>query len=125
MSRILYVEDNDDNIFMLTSRLKKLGYTVDVARDGQDGVEQAKATKPDLILMDLGLPVLDGWAATAMLKNDPETAAIPIIVLTAHAMRNELDRAIEAGCDDHDTKPVSLKRLRGKIEALIGAGANA
>ncbi|MEM6492570.1 MAG: response regulator [Pseudomonadota bacterium] len=120
MKRILYIEDNDDNIFMLSARLVKIGYVVDVARDGQAGVERARATRPDLILMDLGLPVLDGWAATAALKQDPATAAIPIIALTAHAMQAELNRAIEAGCDDHDTKPVALDRLKAKIEALLG-----
>lgn len=117
--RILYVEDNDDNIFMLSSRLEKLGYHVDIARDGQAGVDRARETLPDLILMDLGLPVIDGWEATRLLKADDGTRRIPIIVLTAHAMQSELDRAQEAGCDDYDTKPVSMKRLKAKIDALL------
>jgi len=125
MKRILYVEDNEDNIFMLKRRLEKLGYAVDSARNGREGMERAYRDRPDLILMDLGLPIIDGWTATRQLKDDPETANIPIIALTAHAMQSELQRARDAGCDDIDTKPVSLKRLLAKIEALIGVGAPA
>lgn len=116
---ILYIEDNDDNIYMLSSRLKKLGHTVEIARDGQTGVDRARALRPDLILMDLGLPVMDGWEATKRLKRDDDTRLIPIIALTAHAMPEELERALDAGCDDVDTKPVSLKRLKTKIEKLV------
>lgn len=116
--RILYVEDNDDNIYMLSARLQKLGHEVEIARDGQEGVTRARILRPDLILMDLGLPVMDGWEATRRLKQDAETRAIPIIALTAHAMPEELKRAIDAGCDDVDTKPVSLKRLTAKIDRL-------
>lgn len=125
MKRILYVEDNEDNIFMLTRRLEKLGYALEVARDGREALEKALGDPPDLILMDLGLPIIDGWTATRRLKEDPRTAGTPIIALTAHAMPGELQRARDAGCDDIDTKPVSLKRLRAKIEALIGVGAAA
>ena len=120
--RILYVEDNEDNVFMLSSRLRKRGYQVDVAVDGRRGVARARDTQPDLILMDLGLPVLDGWEATHQLKSDDATATIPIIVLTAHAMPSEIERALAAGAEDCDTKPVSLKRLLKKIEDLIGPG---
>lgn len=119
MTRILYVEDNDDNIFMLSRRLKRHGFEVLVARDGAAGVEAAKAERPDLILMDLGLPVLDGWGATRALKADPATRAIPVIALSAHAMSDDRARALEAGCDEYDVKPVELPRLLAKIAALL------
>ena len=119
MPKILIVEDNDMNLDMLSRRLQRKGYEIAVARDGQAGVDQAIAVKPDLILMDMSLPVLDGWEATRRLKADPATASTPIIALTAHAMSGDEARCREAGCDDFDTKPVDLKRLLGKIEAHL------
>ncbi len=116
--KILYVEDNDDNIYMLERRLKRAGFTVIIARDGADGVAQAGSEQPDLILMDLSLPVLDGWEATRQIKGGDATAHIPLIVLTANAMAGEKEKAFEAGCDDFDTKPVEFERLLGKIKAL-------
>ena len=116
--KILYVEDNDDNVYMLENRLKRNGYTVVIARDGAQGVELAVSERPDLILMDLSLPVLDGWEATRQIKAAPETSAIPVIALTANAMAGDRDKALAAGCDDFDTKPVELPRLLGKIRAL-------
>src|SRR5436190_8379626 len=117
--KILYVEDNDDNVYVVKNRLTRAGYTVLVAVDGQQGVDMALAERPDLILMDLSLPVLDGWEATRRLKAAPETKAIPVIALSAHAMVGEMERALAAGCDDFDTKPVELQRLLGKIQALV------
>jgi len=117
--KILYVEDNDDNIYMLEKRLKRAGFTVMIARDGAQGVAMAAAELPDLILMDLGLPVLDGWEATRRIKAAPQTAHIPVIALTANAMTGDREKAIAAGCDDSDTKPVDLPRLLGKIQALV------
>jgi CheY-like chemotaxis protein len=119
MSKILYVEDNEDNIFMLTNRLQRKGYEVIVAKNGAQGVEMARRESPALVLMDLGLPVLDGWEAARQLKMAPETAAIPIIALSAHAMATDRERAFDAGCDDFDTKPVEMSRLLGKIQALL------
>ncbi len=119
MSKILYVEDNEDNIFMLTNRLQRKGYEVIVAKDGAQGVEMARRESPALVLMDLGLPVLDGWEAIRRLKMAPETSAIPIIALSAHAMAADRERAFDAGCDDFDTKPVEMSRLLGKIQALL------
>ena len=119
MPKILYVEDNEDNIFMLTRRLRQQGFEVVVAPDGAQGVVMATAEAPDLILMDLGLPVLDGWEATRRLKGAPETKAIPIIALSAHAMEGDRERALAAGCDDYDTKPVNLARLVEKIRAAL------
>ena len=119
MTKILYVEDNEDNIFMLTNRLKRKGYDIIVARDGAQGVEMAGRESPTLVLMDLGLPVLDGWEAIRRLKTASQTSAIPIIALSAHAMAADRDRAFAAGCDDFDTKPVDLARLLQKIEALL------
>ncbi len=119
MSTILLVEDNEMNRDMLTRRLEKRGYTVIPASDGAAGVAQAGAGRPDLILMDMGLPVLDGWTASRQIKADPATARIPIIALTAHALDSDRDRALRAGCDDFDTKPVDLPRLLQKIEALL------
>jgi two-component system, cell cycle response regulator DivK len=117
--KILYVEDNDDNIYMLEKRLKRAGFTVMIARDGAQGVAMAAAELPNLILMDLGLPVLDGWEATRRIKAAPQTKHIPVIALTANAMTGDREKAIAAGCDDSDTKPVDLPRLLGKIQALV------
>ena len=119
MAKILYVEDNEDNIFMLTNRLKRKGYEVVVAKDGAQGVEMARREGPALVLMDLGLPVLDGWEAIRRLKTASDTSAIPIIALSAHAMAPDRQRAFDAGCDDFDTKPVEMSRLLEKIEALL------
>jgi two-component system cell cycle response regulator DivK len=119
MTKILYVEDNDDNVYMLRGRLTRAGFEVDVATDGAQGVAMAVSEAPDLILMDLRLPVLDGWEATRRLKGAPNTRAIPIIALSAHAMEGDRTRAIDAGCDDYDTKPVDFPRLLGKIQALL------
>ena len=116
--KILLVEDNEMNRDMLSRRLSKKGYSVDMAENGQLGVEMAKHSKPDLILMDMSLPVMDGWEATRMLKADPETATIPVIALTAHAMSGDREKALAAGCDDYDTKPVDLSRLLDKIAKL-------
>jgi CheY-like chemotaxis protein len=116
--RILYVEDNDDNIYMLKMRLERRGIDVLVSRDGLAGVATAKLARPDLILMDLGLPIVDGWEAARRLKADPATTAIPIIALSAHAMAGDRSQALEAGCDDYDTKPVEWSRLWAKIQAL-------
>ena len=123
MRKILLVEDNDMNRDMLSRRLIKRGYEVAVALDGQEGLDQARQTKPDLVLMDMSLPVKDGWVATAELKADPITRPIPVIGLSAHAMAGDRDRAMESGCDDYDTKPIELDRLLGKIEALLGKTA--
>lgn len=125
MPKILLVEDNEMNRDMLSRRLERLGYTVACAVDGQQGLERARAERPDLILMDLSLPVLDGWEATRRLKADPELRRIPVIALTAHAMASDEEQARAAGCDDYDTKPVELPRLRAKIEALLRRAAAA
>ena len=119
MARILLVEDNDMNRDMLSRRLQRRGYEVFIALDGAEGVAKAQADAPDLILMDMSLPILDGWEATRRLKAAPETRSIPVIALTAHAMSGDRDKAIEAGCDDFDTKPVEFNRLLTKIEALL------
>ena len=119
MARILYVEDNDDNIYMLKHRLERRGFEVLVARDGQAGVETAREHLPDIILLDLGLPVLDGWEAARLLKQDERTRAIPIIALSAHAMAGDRAQALEAGCNDYGTKPVDFKQLLEKMEALL------
>jgi CheY-like chemotaxis protein len=116
--KILYVEDNDDNIYMLKGRLTRAGYTVVVATDGAQGVALAASEQPDLILMDLGLPVLDGWEAARRIKAAPTTSRIPIIALSAHAMTGDQEKALAAGCDDFDTKPVELQRLLDKIRSL-------
>ena len=120
MPKILLVEDNEMNRDMLSRRLERKGYQVVIAVDGEDGVSRAKTEQPHLILMDMSLPVKDGWTATREIKSNVELKMIPIIALTAHAMAGDKDRAIEAGCDDYDTKPVEFARLLGKIEALIG-----
>lgn len=117
--RILYVEDNEDNIYVIKNRLGRAGFTVLVATDGEQGVSMAAAERPDLILMDLRLPVLDGWEATRRIKAQPETRDIPIIALTAHAMTGDREKALEAGCDDFDTKPVEMPRLLEKVRALL------
>lgn len=119
MAKILIVEDNEMNRDMLSRRLERRGYTTVIAVDGGAGVELAHSAAPDLILMDMSLPVIDGWEASRQLKADPATAAIPIIALTAHAMVSDRDKALKAGCNDYDTKPVELPRLIGKIEALL------
>jgi len=119
MPKILLVEDNEMNRDMLSRRLEKRGYTVSIAIDGGAGVALAKSELPDLILMDMSLPVLDGWDATRQVKADPATAKIPVIALTAHAMESDRQKALEAGCDDFDTKPVELPRLLLKIEELL------
>jgi len=120
MPRILLVEDNEMNRDMLSRRLARREYEVLVAVDGKEGVEMAGSEAPDLILMDMSLPVMDGWEATRQLKASPETKAIPIIALTAHAMSGDREKAMEAGCDDYDTKPIEFPRLLAKIEALLG-----
>jgi two-component system, cell cycle response regulator DivK len=119
MAKILLVEDNEMNRDMLSRRLQRKGYEVFIAVDGGEGVAMAHSHAPDLILMDMSLPVLDGWEATRKLKAAPETAAIPVIALTAHAMATDRQKAMEAGCDDYDTKPIELPRLLGKIEAML------
>lgn len=121
MPRILLVEDNEMNRDMLSRRLERKGFEVVCALDGQQGIEMASTHSPDLILMDLSLPVIDGWEATRRLKAAPETAGIPVIALTAHALAGDRDRALEAGCDDVDTKPVELPRLLEKIDARLKA----
>ena len=121
MPTILLVEDNEMNRDMLSRRLERHGYRVVVAVDGQSGVEMALSEAPDLVLMDMSLPVLDGWEATRRLKAAPATRHVPVIALTAHAMSGDRERALEAGCDDYDTKPIELPRLLGKIEALLAA----
>ena len=125
MPRILLVEDNEMNRDMLSRRLARKGYEVVLAVDGQSGVEMAGSDAPDLVLMDMSLPVLDGWEATRRLKADAATQHIPVIALTAHAMSSDREKAMEAGCDDYDTKPVEMPRLLGKIEALLSGGAMA
>ena len=119
MTKILYVEDNEDNVYMLTRRLGRKGYEVVVAGDGEQGVAMARSEAPGLILMDLSLPALDGWEATRRIKAAPETRDIPVIALSAHAMAGDREKALAAGCDDFDTKPVELDRLLGKIRALL------
>ena len=119
MTKILYVEDNEDNIYMLSRRLKRKNFDLVIARDGQAGVEAAQKENPDIILMDLSLPVLDGWGATRKLKSDASTKDIPIIALSAHAMEEHKSSAIEAGCNDYDTKRVDFARLMSKIEEQL------
>jgi two-component system, cell cycle response regulator DivK len=120
MTRILLVEDNEMNRDMLSRRLQRKGFEVAMAVDGKQGVEMARAGGYDLILMDMSLPEIDGWEATRQLRAAPETKVVPIIGLTAHAMAGDREKALEAGCNDYDTKPVELPRLLGKIEALLG-----
>jgi CheY-like chemotaxis protein len=122
--KILYVEDNDDNVYVLKSRLTRAGFTVIIATDGAQGVTMAENEQPDLILMDLSLPVLDGWEATRRIKAAPETKHIPVIAITAHAMTGDREKALAAGCDDFDIKPVVLSRLLEKIHALAPGTAS-
>jgi CheY-like chemotaxis protein len=123
LAKILLVEDNEMNRDMLSRRLVRKGYEVVLACDGQAGVDMAAAEAPDLILMDMSLPALDGWEATRRLKAAPATRHVPVIALTAHAMSGDRDKALEAGCNDYDTKPIDLPRLLGKIESLLGPAA--
>ncbi|RYG62611.1 response regulator [bacterium] len=119
MSKILLVEDNEMNRDMLSRRLRRRGYEVVIAVDGEEGILSAQTEAPNLILMDMSLPILDGWEATRRLKSDPQTHGIPVIALTAHAMSSDRQKALEAGCDDYDTKPIELEGLLEKIEALL------
>jgi CheY-like chemotaxis protein len=119
MSKILLVEDNEMNRDMLSRRLQRKGHEVLIALDGIQGIELAQAQQPDLILMDMSLPVMDGWQATQQLKAAPETGGIPIIALTAHAMAGDREKCLKVGCDDYDTKPVEFSRLLAKIQALL------
>lgn len=123
MPKVLLVEDNEMNRDMLSRRLEKKGYTVTIAVDGAQALAQAASGAPDLILMDMSLPVIDGWEATRRLKADPATRSIPVIALTAHAMSDDRDKAMAAGCDDFDTKPVDLQRLLEKIGAMLARDA--
>jgi two-component system, cell cycle response regulator DivK len=122
MQKILLVEDNEMNRDMLSRRLIRRGFQVIFAMDGQQGVDLARSERPDIILMDMSLPVIDGWEATRRVKADDATRSVPVIGLTAHAMSGDREKALEAGCDDYDTKPVELERLIGKIERLLGPG---
>ncbi|MBE9561542.1 MAG: response regulator [Proteobacteria bacterium] len=119
MPKLLVVEDNEMNRDMLSRRLKRKGFDVEIAVDGGQGVDMAHSSKPDLILMDMSLPVKDGWTATKEIKAADDTQSIPIIALTAHAMSGDREQALAAGCDDYDTKPIELPRLLGKIETLL------
>lgn len=119
MTTILIVEDNEMNREMLSRRLERKGYTVLIAVDGETGISKALDAMPDLVLMDMSLPVMDGWEATRRMKSDDALKHIPIIALTAHAMASDRDKALEAGCDEYDTKPIELPRLLAKIEALL------
>jgi len=120
--RILYVEDNDDNVYVMRGRLPRLGFEVVVAVDGEQGVAMAETEAPDLILMDLRLPGIDGWEATRRIKAAPATRAIPVIALSAHAMAGDREKALEAGCDDYDTKPVDFPKLVEKIQTILARG---
>jgi len=121
--KILYVEDNDDNVYMLKPRLERKGYEVLIAVDGKEGIYLAKNRNPDLILMDLDLPIIDGWEASKQLKEDTNTKHIPIIALSARVMEEDRAGAIDAGCDDYDSKPVNFSRLLTKIETLLMSGS--
>ncbi len=121
MTKVLLVEDNEMNRDMLSRRLKRKGYEVIIAIDGGLGVSMTASEKPDIVLMDMSLPVIDGWTATQQLKANPDTKSIPIIALTAHAMAGDKEKALAAGCDDYDTKPIEFQRLLGKIEALVNS----
>jgi CheY-like chemotaxis protein len=120
MPKVLLVEDNEMNRDMLSRRLTRRGFQVVFAVDGEQGVVLARSEKPDIILMDMSLPVMDGWEATRQVKSDAATCNVPVIGLTAHAMSGDREKAMEAGCDDYDTKPVELDRLVGKMERLLG-----
>ena len=117
--KILYVEDNDDNADILNRRLGRLGFQIVIATDGVQALEMAAEVKPDLILMDLSLPIMDGWEATRRIKAEASTGSIPVIALTANAMASDRQKALDCGCDDYDTKPVDLERLLGKMQALL------
>ena len=119
MAKILIVEDNEMNRDMLSRRLIRKGFEIVMAEDGQKGVEMSKSENPDLILMDLSLPIMDGWQATTSIKSDDQTKNIPIIVLTAHAMAGDREKALDAGADEYDTKPIEFKRLLGKIKEFL------
>jgi len=119
MPKVLYVEDNDDNVYMMRGRLTRVGFDIIVATDGEQGVAMATTEAPDLILMDLRLPGIDGWEATRRIKTAPATKHIPIIALSAHAMAGDRERTLAAGCDDYDTKPVDFPRLVEKIQTLL------
>ena len=121
MTKILYVEDNEDNVYMLSRRLKRKGFEIVIAVDGEQGVEMASSEKPDLILMDLSLPKMDGWTATKHIKGNDDLKSIPIIALSAHAMEEHKKRALESGCNDYDTKPVDIERLLSKISNQLGS----
>lgn len=123
MTKVLLVEDNEMNRDMLSRRLERRGYEIVLAEDGLQGVEQAATARPDIVLLDMSLPGLDGWEVAGRLKCDPATAAIPIIALTAHAMAGDRERALQAGCDDYDTKPIELPRLLEKMTALLDRAA--
>ena len=123
MAKILLVEDNEMNRDMLSRRLERKGYEVEMAVDGRQGVDKAKTLAYDLVLMDTSLPEIDGWEATRELRADPATKKLPIIALTAHAMSGDREKALEAGCNDYDTKPIELSRLLGKMEALLGGAS--
>jgi CheY-like chemotaxis protein len=125
MPKLLLVEDNEASRDGLSRHLRRRGYEVVTAVDGRQGLEAARAEPPDLVLMDMSLPVLDGWEATRQLKADPKTRHVPVIALTAHAMAGDREKALAAGCDDYDTKPVEFARLLGKIEGLLGGAAPA
>jgi two-component system cell cycle response regulator DivK len=122
MVKILYIEDNEDNLYMLSNRLARRGYEVVSARSGEQGIAMAASEAPALILMDLSLPIIDGWEATRRLKSEAMTRNIPVIALSAHAMTGDREKAIAAGCDEYDTKPVNLPRLLDKITTLLGRG---
>jgi two-component system cell cycle response regulator DivK len=123
MAKILLVEDNEMNRDMLSRRLTRNGYEVSIATDGQQGVDMALSERPDIILMDMSLPAIDGWEATRRIKANAATRGVPVIALTAHAMAGDREKAMEAGCDDYDTKPVEIARLLGKIAALLKSTA--
>ena len=123
MAKILLVEDNEMNRDMLSRRLERRGYNIAIAVDGKEGIEKAQSGEFDLVLMDMSLPEIDGWEATRQLRARPATEKLPIIALTAHAMAGDREKALEAGCDDYDTKPIEFKRLLSKIEALLSAEA--
>ena len=120
MAKILLVEDNEMNRDMLSRRLKRRGYEVSIAVDGAEGLKKTSSELPDLILMDMSLPVIDGWEATKSIKANPATQSIPVIALTAHAMSGDRQKALDAGCDDYDTKPIELSRLLSKIKTFLG-----
>ena len=117
--KVLYIEDNDDNVYVMRTRLGRAGFTVLVATDAEQGLTMAAAERPDVILMDLGLPGIDGWEATRRLKAAAETRHIPVIAVSAHAMAGDREKALDAGCDDYDTKPIDFARLRAKIQTLV------